>query len=92
MPPLMRFVDDRVLMGVIARGITHTVDVGAAGLAAAVENPRYGGGAFYGSAAHTLTGDVVDQSTIFPQIADQTLQDNANEAIHRFRRFRSSDA
>jgi NAD(P)-dependent dehydrogenase (short-subunit alcohol dehydrogenase family) len=86
MPPLVRFVYNRVLMGVIARNITHTVDVGAARLAAAVENPLYGGGVFYGSAADTLTGDVVDQSTIFQQLADQTLQDNANEAIHRFHR------
>jgi len=84
MNPLMRFVYDRIMMGVIAKSITHTVDVGAARLVAAVEQPAYGQGRFYGSAADTLTGPVLDQSAIFPDIANKAFQDNANQAIHRF--------
>ena len=84
MNPAMRFVFDRVMMGAIAKNITHTVDVGAARLVAAVEEPAYGHGTFYGSAADTLTGPVLDQSTIFSDLANEVFQDNASKAIHRF--------
>ncbi len=80
MNPLMRLVFDRVVMGAIARNVTHTVDVGAARLVGALEDPAYGHGRFYGSAADTLTGPVVDQSTIFSDLGNETSQDNANLA------------
>ena len=41
-------------------------------------------GSFYGSTAHTLTGPVIDQSEIFPDLANTTYQDNASDAVHRF--------
>lgn len=41
-------------------------------------------GVFYASKANKLTGPVIDQSTIFSDLNDNTFQDNANEAIHRF--------
>jgi NAD(P)-dependent dehydrogenase (short-subunit alcohol dehydrogenase family) len=84
MNPVMRFVYDRIVMGVIAKNITHKVDVGAARLVAAVEDPAYGHGTLYASAADTLTGSVLDQSTIFHDLANEVFQDNASEAIHRF--------
>jgi len=84
MNPVMRLVYDRIMMGAIARKITHTVDVGAARLADAIQEPAYAHGAFYGSAKDTLTGPVLDQSTIFPDIANEAFQDNAREAIQRF--------
>jgi hypothetical protein len=39
---------------------------------------------FYASAANKLTGPLVDQADIFPDLANPSFQDNANEAIHRF--------
>ncbi|MEU1624939.1 SDR family NAD(P)-dependent oxidoreductase [Streptomyces sp. NPDC020096] len=84
MNPVMRFVYDRIMMGVIAKKITHTVAVGAARLADAVQEPAYGHGTFYGSAMDTLTGPVLDQSTIFRDLANEKFQDNAREAIQRF--------
>jgi NAD(P)-dependent dehydrogenase (short-subunit alcohol dehydrogenase family) len=83
-PPIMRFIYNRIMMGAIAKKITHTVDVGAARIAAAVEDRTYASGTFYGSAADTLTGPVLDQATIFRDIANQQFQDSANEAVHRF--------
>jgi NAD(P)-dependent dehydrogenase (short-subunit alcohol dehydrogenase family) len=84
--PVMRFVYDRLIMGAMAKNITHGVDVGSARLLAAVEDPSYNHGEFYGSAADTLTGPVIKQATIFPDIANETFQNNATEAIHRFLR------
>ena len=39
---------------------------------------------FYASAANTLKGPLVDQADIFPDLANPSFQDHANEAIHRF--------
>ena len=39
---------------------------------------------FYASAANTITGPLVDQADIFPDLANPSFQDHANEAIHRF--------
>ena len=41
-------------------------------------------GLFYASAASAVTGPVVDQAGIFPDLRNATFQDNANQAIHRF--------
>jgi hypothetical protein len=39
---------------------------------------------FYASAANKLKGPLVDQTDIFPDLANPSFQDHANEAIHRF--------
>ena len=41
-------------------------------------------GVFYASAANKLKGPLVDQADIFPDLANPSFQDHANEAIHRF--------
>ena len=46
---------------------------------------------FYASAANTLKGPLVDQADIFPDLANSTFQDHANEAIHRFITERRSE-
>jgi NAD(P)-dependent dehydrogenase (short-subunit alcohol dehydrogenase family) len=81
MNPVMRFVYNHIMMGLLARNITHTVDVGAARLLGALQEPAYARGTFYASAWNTLTGPVLDQSTISPDFADEGLQDNAAKAI-----------
>jgi NAD(P)-dependent dehydrogenase (short-subunit alcohol dehydrogenase family) len=65
-------------------GISHKVDVGAKRLVDGVTDPTLSSGVFYASAANKLTGPLVDQADIFPDLANPSFQDHANEAIHRF--------
>jgi hypothetical protein len=67
-----------------ALGISHKLDVGARRLVDGVTDPTLSSGVFYASAANTLTGPLVDQADIFPDLANSSFQDHANEAIHRF--------
>ena len=39
---------------------------------------------FYASAANTLKGPLVNQADIFPDLANPSFQEHANDAIHRF--------
>ena len=65
-------------------GIAHKLDVGARRLVDGVTDPTLSSGVFYASAANTITGPLVDQADIFPDLANPSFQDHANEAIHRF--------
>ena len=65
-------------------GISHKLDVGARRLVDGVTDPALSSGVFYASAANTMTGPLVDQADIFPDLANPSFQDHANEAIHRF--------
>ena len=67
-----------------ALGIAHKLDVGARRLVDGVTDPTLSSGVFYASAANTITGPLVDQADIFPDLANPSFQDHANEAIHRF--------
>jgi NAD(P)-dependent dehydrogenase (short-subunit alcohol dehydrogenase family) len=67
-----------------ALGISHKLDVGARRLVDGVTDPTLSSGVFYASAANTITGPLVDQADIFPDLANPSFQDHANEAIHRF--------
>jgi len=75
-----------VLMPVVAPlfGMVHDVDHGAKRLIEGLNDETLTSGSFYGSKAHTLTGPVIDQSEIFPDLANTTYQDNASDAVHRF--------
>jgi hypothetical protein len=86
MPAAQRVAFERIVMGRIGRrlGLSHSLHAGAARLALAVTDPGYHAGIFYASHANTLTGPVVDQATIFSDLANTAFQDNAHEAIHRF--------
>ena len=64
--------------------ISHHLDVGARRLVDGATDPNLSSGVFYASAANKLTGPLVDQAVIFPDLANPSLQDHANEAIHRF--------
>ena len=65
-------------------GISHGLEVGAKRLVDGVIDPNLSSGVFYASPAGKLKGPLVDQTGIFPDLANATFQDNANEAIHRF--------
>jgi len=84
--PIVRTVMSRVVMPYIAPlfGLAHKLDVGARRLVDAIVDDSYRSGVFYASGAGKLTGPVVDQATILADFADTTIQDRADEAIHRF--------
>ncbi len=67
-----------------ALGISHKLEVGAKRLVDGVTDPSLSSGVFYASAANKLSGPLVNQAEIFPDLANPTFQDHANEAIHRF--------
>jgi NAD(P)-dependent dehydrogenase (short-subunit alcohol dehydrogenase family) len=58
--------------------------VGARRLVDGVTDPTLSSGVFYASAANTITGPLIDQADIFPDLANPSFQDHANEAINRF--------
>jgi NAD(P)-dependent dehydrogenase (short-subunit alcohol dehydrogenase family) len=65
-------------------GISHKLDVGAQRLVCGVTESTWPSGVFYASAAGKLKGPLYDQADIFPDLANPSFQDHANEAIHRF--------
>jgi NAD(P)-dependent dehydrogenase (short-subunit alcohol dehydrogenase family) len=67
-----------------ALGITHKLDVGARRLVDGVTDPTLSSGVFYASPANKVSGPLVNQSDIFPDLANPSFQDHANEAIHRW--------
>lgn len=67
-----------------ALGLAHKLDVGARRLVDGVTDPTLSSGVFYASAANTVTGPLVNQANIIPDLANPAFQDHTNEAIHRF--------
>ncbi|MGV9801596.1 SDR family NAD(P)-dependent oxidoreductase [Mycobacterium sp. NPDC003449] len=86
LPAPLRVLAQRVLMPYVAPvfGVGHKLEDGTARLTDAVTNSDLPSGVFYASAANTITGPVLDQAEIMPEFRDQTVQDNAAEAIHKF--------
>ena len=79
-PPL-RFAAKHIMPRL---GISHELEVGSKRLVDGVTDPALSSGVFYASAAGKLKGPMVDQSEIFPDLANPTFQEHANEAIHCF--------
>jgi NAD(P)-dependent dehydrogenase (short-subunit alcohol dehydrogenase family) len=67
-----------------AVGLSHSLKTGAGRLADGITDTTLRSGLFYASAASAVTGPVVDQADIFPDLRNASFQDNANQAIHRF--------
>jgi NAD(P)-dependent dehydrogenase (short-subunit alcohol dehydrogenase family) len=67
-----------------ALGLSHSLVTGAERLVDGITDPTLRSGVFYASAAATITGPIVDQADIFPDLRNPSVQDNANQAIHRF--------
>ena len=85
-PPMLRFFLRRILQpGLKVLGKFDSLETGARRYLDALEDPsRYATGVFYGSPHPGLTGEPVDQTTIFPLLGDESAQDNANAAVHAF--------
>ena len=87
LPPSMRFMLKYVMMPIVfplMGEMVHTLDVGAKRFVDALLEERYKSGVFYASKEGKLSGDMVDQSTFFTDLANTSYQDHAYEAIHRF--------
>ena len=65
-------------------GLSHSLSKGAKRFVDGIGNHSLKSGGFYGSKESVVTGPIVDQSTIFEDLNNESYQDNANEAIHRF--------
>ena len=85
-PVPVRFLIKHVAMPYVAPlfGLAHSLQTGARRIVAGLTDASLKSGVFYASKADTLTGPVVDQSDIFPDLANSAFQDHAYEAIHRF--------
>ena len=85
---LVRTVIARVVFPFLAPviGIGHGIEQGAGRLVDAVIDPAHSSGVFYASSAQAITGPVIDQAQIIPELRDPDVQDHAYEAIHRFLR------
>lgn len=86
MPLPLRLLLKSVLMPIVlpAFGLAHGVDKGARRLIDGLNDDALKSGVFYASKARALTGPVIDQSGIVPDLANRAYQDNASEAVHRF--------
>ena len=87
-PLPVRVLMKRVLMPIVMPlfGIVHSLNKGAERHVDALNDQSLRSGSFYASKADALTGPVVDQSTIMPDLANTNYQDQAYEAVHRFLR------
>ncbi|HEY1519345.1 MAG TPA: SDR family NAD(P)-dependent oxidoreductase [Solirubrobacteraceae bacterium] len=85
-PAPLRTIAGKVLLPYVmpALGLGHKLEYGAGRLVRAVTDPSLQDGVFYASAANTITGPVLDQAEIVPELRDPAVQDHAYEAIHRF--------
>lgn len=86
MPLPARVLVKYVVMPVVAPllGMAHSLEVGAKRIVDGLADPALQSGVFYASQESTLTGPIVDQSTIVPDFSNETYQDNAWNAVHRF--------
>lgn len=84
LPPFMKFMFKGVGVRLMPMfGLMHPLDVGAKRYVDGLNDEVYKSGVFYGSKKN-VTGPLVDQGTIFADLNNETFQDNADEAIHRF--------
>ena len=86
MPTPVRLLMQYLLMPVVAPllGMAHSLETGAGRIVSALIDSSLKSGVFYASAEKKLTGPVVDQSEIFPDLANPEFQSHANAAVQRF--------
>ncbi len=65
-------------------GLSHSLSKGAKRFVDGISNDALKSGSFYASKEGVLTGPIVEQSTIFPNLKNERYQENAHAAIHRF--------
>lgn len=65
-------------------GMSHSVEKGANRFIEGINNPKLKSGVFYASKENVLTGQVINQSTIWEDLDNRIFQNNADIAIHKF--------
>ena len=86
LPPIMKFMLTYFMMPVVMPliGMVHKLEVGAKRFVDGISDERYKSGIFYASKEGKLTGEVVDQGAFFVDLKNNSFQENADRAIHRF--------
>jgi NAD(P)-dependent dehydrogenase (short-subunit alcohol dehydrogenase family) len=86
MGPLTRALMNHLLLPYVlpALGRGHRLETGAQRLVDGVTDEQLRSGVFYASASSKVTGPLVDQSEIVADFEDPSMQQHADEAIHRF--------
>ena len=84
--PLMKIMFKYIMMPIVMplTGMVHSLETGARRYVDGINDPSFKSGVFYASKASTVTGPLMEQSPFFPDLINESYQDNANEAIHRF--------
>ncbi len=82
----MKFMYKYIMMPFLMpmMGMAHSLETGSKRFVEGINDAAFESGVFYASKANVLTGALIDQSSIFPDLNNISFQDNANEAIHRF--------
>jgi NAD(P)-dependent dehydrogenase (short-subunit alcohol dehydrogenase family) len=62
----------------------HGIDVGANRMTLGLHDATLENGAFYGSRENTLIGPLIEQAEIFPDLSNQSFQNNAFRAVQMF--------
>jgi NAD(P)-dependent dehydrogenase (short-subunit alcohol dehydrogenase family) len=81
--PLKKLMYQGMFMVFGLFGRAHSLDKGAKRFVDGILDESYKSGVFYASKVGTA-GTFVDQATLFGDLNNETFQDNADEAIHRF--------
>ncbi|MCF2874134.1 MULTISPECIES: SDR family NAD(P)-dependent oxidoreductase [unclassified Tenacibaculum] len=79
---LFKYIGMPIFMPLL--GLSHSLEKGAKRFVDGINNENLKNGVFYASKENVLTGSVVDQSEIFPDLTNITYQNNAYKAIHSF--------
>ncbi len=79
---LFKYVGMPIFMPLM--GLSHKLSKGAERFVESINDDSLESGVFYASKENVLTGPIVDQSTIFSNLSNESFQNNANEAIRRF--------
>ena len=83
--PMQKFIFKHMSKSVMPLfGLMHDLEIGAERFVKALTDDSLKSGVFYASKAKTVTGPVVDQSTIFSDLANTRYQDNAHRAAMSF--------
>ncbi len=84
--PVMKFMLKYIMMPIVLPllGMVNKIEVGTKRLVDGISDDRFKSGIFYASKEGKMTGEVVDQGAFFTDLKNTKIQDNADEAVHRF--------
>jgi hypothetical protein len=82
MKPVMRFLFKYIIMDFMKLlGQMHSLETGAKRYVDVLLNSKFQSGKFYASKKSGMTGELVDQGTVFDLISNEKAQDNAYSVV-----------